>query len=88
MADYLCPNSHLTVQEQRDIFEIRSMTNPLPSNRGDPKPCGTGCGEILEKCHIFLCQVLNIEAQVNIEHLLNGTLKEMKTALNQYGRRT
>ena len=60
------------------------MTNPLPSNRGDPKPCSTGCGEILENCHIFLCQVLNPEAQGNIEHLLNGTLKEMKTALNQW----
>ena len=35
MADYLCPNSQLTVEDQKEIFQIRSMTNPLPSNQGD-----------------------------------------------------
>ena len=53
MANYLCPNSHLTVQDQRNIFQIRSMTNPLSSNRGDPKPCSTGCEEILENLTYF-----------------------------------
>ena len=84
MADYLCPNSQLTVQDQKDIFQIRSMTNTLPSNRGDPKPCSTGCGDFMENPHIYLCPVLNEEPQGDINRLLNGTLNEMKLALQQW----
>ena len=36
MADYLCLNKQLSVQDQRDLFQIRSRTNPLPANRGNP----------------------------------------------------
>ena len=36
MADYLCPSNQLSVQDQRDLFQIRSRTNPLPANRGNP----------------------------------------------------
>ena len=84
MADYLCPNSQLTVQDQKNIFQIRSMTNPLPANRGDPKPCSTGCGDLMENPHIYLCPVLNEEKQGDIDKLLNGTLHEMKIALKQW----
>ena len=84
MADYLCPNGQLTVQDQKDIFQIRSMTNPLPSNRGDPKPCSTGCGEIMENRHIYLCPVLNPEPKGEINSLVNGTIQEMKLALKQW----
>ena len=28
------PNSQLTVEDQKEIFQIRSITNSLPSNRG------------------------------------------------------
>ena len=84
MADYLCPNSQLTVQDQKDIFQIRSMTNPLPSNRGDPQPCSTGCGDLMENPHIYICPVLNEEPQGDLNRLLNGTLHEMKLALQQW----
>ena len=84
MADYLCPNSQLTVQDQKDIFQIRSMTNPLPANRGDPKPCSIGCGDLMENPHIYLCPVLNEEPQGDINRLLNGTLNEMKLPLQQW----
>ena len=30
MADFLCPNSQLNVQDQKDNFQIRSIMNPLP----------------------------------------------------------
>ena len=42
MADYLCPNNQLSVQDQRDLFQIRSRTNPLPANRGNPLLCVCG----------------------------------------------
>ena len=37
MVDYLCPYIHSSVQDQRDIFQIRSRTNLLPANRGNPQ---------------------------------------------------
>ena len=29
MADYLCPNNLLSVEDQRELFQIRTQTNPL-----------------------------------------------------------
>ena len=84
MADYLCPNSQLTVEDQKEIFQIRSMTNPLPSNRGDAKLCSTGCGSMMENLHIYLCPVLNPENKGDLNKIINGTLQEMKEALSQW----
>ena len=81
MADYLCPNNQLTVDEQVQIFQIRSHTNPLPSNRGQVVPCPTGCGETLNNSHILQCVVLNQEEQASIEKLINGDIYEMKKTL-------
>ena len=74
MADYLCPNSKLTVQDQKDIFQIRSMTKPLPSNRGNPNPCSTGCGDIMDNGHVFHCPVVNTEKKEDINCLVNETI--------------
>ena len=84
MANYLCPNNYLSVENQRQIFEIRSRSNPLPSNRGVIQHCNTGCGEIMNNSHVFQCDVLNQDKQqdYNIEMLTNGSLEEMKSALN------
>ena len=56
MADYLCPNDKLSVEDQRQIFEIRSQINPLPSNKGEKTYCATRCGEFLEHSHISNAQ--------------------------------
>ena len=53
VANYLCPNNYLSVENQRQIFEIRSRSNPLPSNRGVVQHCKTGCGEIMNNSHVF-----------------------------------
>ena len=84
MANCLCPNNYLSVENQRQIFEIRSRSNPLPSNRGVIQHCNTGCGEIMNNSHVFQCDVLNQDKQqdYNIEMLTNGSLEEMKSALN------
>ena len=39
MAIYLCPNNYLFVENQRQIFKIRSRLNLLPSNRGFVQHC-------------------------------------------------
>ena len=81
MADYLCPNNQLSVDEQRQIFQIRSQINPLPSNKGMVVPCPTGCGETMNNSHIFQCVVLNPEEQTSIEKLINGDIYEMKNTI-------
>ena len=60
------------------------MTNPLPAKRGDPKPCSTGCGDLMENPHIYLYPVSNKEQQGDIDRLFNGTLHKMKLALQQW----
>ena len=84
MADYLCPNNQLGVEDQIQIFQIRSQINPLPSNKGLVVPCPTGCGETLNNSHIFQCVVLNPEEKTSIEKLINGDIYEMKKTLNTW----
>ena len=52
LADYLCPNNQLSVDDQVQIFQIRSQINPLPGNKGEREPCVTGCGELMSNFHI------------------------------------
>ena len=82
MADYLCPNNHLSVQDQRDIFQIRSRTNPLPANKGNPMLCM--CGEEQENNHILQCDITNPGKKIQLDVLINGSLLEMKTTLPQW----
>ena len=85
MSDYLCPNDQLTVEDQRLIFQIRSQSNPLPANKGDPQPCLMfGCGDIHDNCHIIQCKALDKEDQGDYNLLINGTLHEMKNNLEQW----
>ena len=81
MADYLCPNMVLSVEEQRQIFQIRSRVNPLPANKGEVSLCPTGCKSILENNHILSCTILNPKEQYNLDSLINGNLNDMKKLL-------
>ena len=60
------------------------MTNLLPANRGAPKPCSTGCGDLIENPHIYIFPVLNEEQEGDIDILLNGILHEMKLVLQEW----
>ena len=84
MADYLSPNNQLTIDDQKLIFQIRSQSNPLPANRGEPEPCVRGCGEVQNNCHIIQCIRLNPENKGDYNLLINGTLSEMKISLEQW----
>ena len=86
IADYLCPNNQLSVDDQVQIFQIRSQINPLPGNKGESEPCVTGCGEIMNNFHIFQCEILNTEEHTHIENLINGDIYEMKKTLNKWNK--
>ena len=81
MADYLHPNMVLNVEEQRQIFQIRSRVNPLPANKGEVSLCPTDCGNVLDNNHILNCFVLNSEKQYKLDSLINGNLNDMKNIL-------
>ena len=89
MANYICPNNYLSVENHRQFFEIIIRSNPLPSNRGVIQHCNSGFGEIMNNIHVFQCSVLN-QDKLNIyyiEILTNGSLKKWNY-LWTFGKRT
>ena len=81
-ADYLLPQARISIKDQREIFSIRSRTNPLGANMGKIEYCETKCGEILTNSHIFQCCVLNMENQnSDMDKVLNGCTSEKITCL-------
>ena len=82
MADYLLPQSNISLEDQREIFAIRCRTNPLGANRGIEEFCETQCGQILNNSHIFECNILNQNRKVlDIKKILNGYISEKKEML-------
>ena len=83
MADYLQPNSMLNLKDQILMFQIRSETNPLPANRGDPGPCPMNCKNILDNLYILMCVILNQEDQTEYTLFLNGNMNQIKLNLKK-----
>ena len=65
MAEYLLPNEELTIEEQRNIFEIRNMMTNIPSNYISKKANTSRCicGKIEDIEHIYNCKKLNTKEQ-------------------------
>ena len=82
IANYLCPNNQLSVQDQRDLFQKRSRTNPLPANRGNPLLCVYG--GVQDNYHILQCYITNPGKNIEIEVVINGCLLEMQSILPQW----
>ena len=63
MAEYLLPNEELTVENQREIFEIRNRMVNIPSNFKSEKESKETCicGEKETMEHLFYCKQINIE---------------------------
>ena len=72
MADYLCPNNQRSVEDQIQVFQIRSQINPLPGNNGERVPCITGCGELMNNIHKFYCGILNPEEKLILKNSSMG----------------
>ena len=82
MADYSCPNIFLDLEDQRLLFQIRSETNQLPANKGNPGPCPMDCGSLLlNNPHILQCSVLNTGEKCTYKGLVNENLMQMKKNL-------
>ena len=86
MADYLLPNKYLELEDQRDIFKIRSKTNRLPSNWGETVLCETACGQTLSNEHILSCNILNDQEteEFTLELIYNGNVEEKLKVLNAF----
>jgi hypothetical protein len=85
MADYLLPDSNLTVKEKTDIFSLRVEMNENPHNFGIQIFCEMGCLEIQDNSHIINCPKLNNKGeQIDIEDILNGSLPMKVRVLGRY----
>ena len=83
MAEYLLPQSNISLEDQREMFSIRCRTNQMGANRGIEEYCETQCGQILNNSHIFECTILNQNNEgFDIKKILNGYLSEKKEMLN------
>ena len=82
VADYLLPQSNISLEDQREMFSIRCRTNQMGANRGIEEYCETQCGQILNNSHIFECNILNQNRKVlDIKKILNGYISEKKEML-------
>ena len=82
MAEYLRPNSRLTLDEQKDIFAISCEVNNLPCNVGKVVYCVMDCGQVLSNSHIMDCEKLNNGNTHSILSLINGNVFMMKEKLD------
>ena len=80
MAEYLLPQTNISIEDQRELFAIRCRTNDLGANRGIIENCE--CGELLNNSHIFKCKNLNEDInKYDIKYILNGYTEEKKEHL-------
>ena len=63
MSEYLLPNDELSVDEQRNIFEMRNKMSHIPSNFSseNENTYECVCGEKENMEHIYKCRYLNTE---------------------------
>ena len=88
MADYMYPNDHLTITEQRNIFAIRNrMVAEVPanfcSNENNRYRCI--CKEKEDLQHIYNCKILNKdELKIEFEEIFNENLAKQKMIMKRF----
>ena len=88
MADYMYPNDHLTITEQRSIFAIRNrMVAEVPanfcSNENNRHRCI--CKEKEDLQHIYNCKILNKdELKIEFEEIFNENLAKQKMIMKRF----
>ena len=68
LQDYLNPCSNLKLEEQRNIFSLRSRMNELKTNFSrnhniKSKYCLNECGKELDNEHMTWCHEMNTETE-------------------------
>ena len=81
MSEYLLPNEELSIEQQRNIFEIRNNMTNIKSNfcseNENTEKCVCGKKENME--HIYSCKKLNSkEPEVKYEKINGENLKELR----------
>ena len=88
MADYLFPNGHLTITEQRSIFAIRNrMVSEIPanfcSNENNRYRCI--CKKKEDMQHIYNCEILNNnESKVEFIDIFNENIGRQKMVMKRF----
>ena len=87
MADYLLPNDHILIEEQRSIFAMRNMMTDIPSNfiseKNNISVCI--CKEKEEMKHLYICKYLSEkEPEITYEKLYSDNVKNLKLILKHF----
>ena len=91
LNDYLNPCSNLKLEEQRNIFSLRSRMNELKTNFSrnqniNSKYCLNDCGKELNNEHLKWCQYMNKESDLKYLDILNGDLQQKVNTFKQIQR--
>ena len=87
MSEYLLPNDELSVDEQRNIFEMRNKMSHIPSNFSseNDNTYKCVCGEKENMEHIYNCRYLNTEkAELDYEEVYGENVSEIKQILKRF----
>ena len=85
MAEYLQPNEELTIEQQRQQFEIRNRMVNIPANFSAKNTTKCICNEIENMKHIYNCKYLNKEEpRLEYEKLFNGNISEQKCVSKRF----
>ena len=87
MAEYLLPESNLTVIEKVQIFALRTEMNDNPCNFGEKIQCQLGCSQVQDNEHILNCPVLEeSENKLNLEDLRNGPIHKKIKIIRKFNK--
>ena len=79
MSEYLQPfNKLLTIEQKREMFEVRNRMVNIPSNFSSNNETKCECGKIEDMVHIYECEIFCDNKQPTIPYgqIFNGSLKE------------
>ena len=79
MAEYLLPDSNLSITQKRRLFSIRNMMLEIPENfSSDNIKTFCVCGEREVMSHIYYCDILNQNNSelISYERIYNGSISE------------
>ena len=79
MAEYLQPyNKYLTIEEKREIFEIRNRMVNIPANFKSKSEEKCKCGAVEDMSHIYECEIWSKNNQLKLEYnkIFHGNISE------------
>ena len=87
MSEYLFPNEQLSIEDQRNVFDMRNNMTNIPSNFKSEKENTTTCicGEKENMIHIYNCEKLNTEKpREKYENIFGNNVKKIRYVLQRF----